>query len=76
MIMGHFPAGTSTKTVLHYVQLVKSGNFQKYDYGKTKNLEIYGEKEPPHYNLTAITAPVALYWGENDALGPPEVCKQ
>ena len=73
MILGHFPAGSSTRTLLHYAQCVKSGEFRKYDFGKKKNQEVYGQKDPPLYDLSKVVAPVALYWGENDALGPPEV---
>lgn len=43
-----------------------SGKFQKYDYGEEKNLEIYGQATPPRYDLTKVTAPVAMYTGTKD----------
>ena len=73
LITGHAPAGTSTKTIIHYAQLVNAGMFRQYDYGEEKNLELYGTEEPPEYKRSAITCPVLAYWGENDWLGQPLV---
>lgn len=42
VVAGHFPSGTSTKNLVHFKQLIDSKKFQDYDYGKIKNLEIYG----------------------------------
>ena len=36
-------------------------------------MEIYGQEEPPEYDTTKITAPVALYWSDNDWLAEPVV---
>ena len=36
-------------------------------------MEIYGQDEPPEYDVTQITAPVALYWSDNDWLAEPVV---
>ena len=47
--------------------------FRRYDFGKKKNIEIYGQEEPPEYNISMITAPVATYWSDNDWLGDPVV---
>ncbi|KAF2887085.1 hypothetical protein ILUMI_19088 [Ignelater luminosus] len=51
---------------LHYAQLFKSKKFRKYDYGEEKNLEIYGQSSPPDYDLSRITAPLAMYYGDKD----------
>lgn len=67
------PAGASARCLVHYAQGVNSGLFRKYNHGREKNLEIYGVPEPPEYNVEAITAPVAFYWGENDWLGVKSV---
>ncbi|XP_017758978.1 PREDICTED: lipase 3-like isoform X2 [Eufriesea mexicana] len=32
-ILNHTPAGTSSKTLVHYAQAIKSGDFRQYDYG-------------------------------------------
>ncbi|KAG8230458.1 hypothetical protein J437_LFUL009947 [Ladona fulva] len=71
-IIGHLPAGTSTKTVIHYAQGVNSGEFRMFDYGLIGNLKLYGQVKPPHYNLEEITAPVALHYSTNDWLADVE----
>lgn len=43
------------------------------DWGTKQNMEEYGQPTPPPYNLTTVTAPVVLYWGENDWLASPKV---
>jgi len=68
VILGHTPAGTSTKTLIHFAQGINFGKFRRFDYGKEKNLAIYGEEFPPNYNISGVTAPVALYCGNNDWL--------
>ncbi|XP_055375802.1 lipase 3-like [Condylostylus longicornis] len=67
-ILGHVPAGTSTKQFIHYGQLVNSGRFRMYDYGMFKNLAKYGTFKPPSYDLSKVTAPVALHFSMNDWL--------
>ena len=38
-----FPSGASYRTTVYYGQCVANGgNFRRYDYGKTANMEIYG----------------------------------
>lgn len=68
-LLGHMPAGSSVRCLVHYAQGVNSGKFRKYDFGRTKNIEVYGTPDPPEYRVDRITAPVAFYWGENDWLG-------
>merc|ERR1719228_108153 len=68
----HFPSGTSSKTIVHYAQMIKSGNFCGFDYGEEGNLEHYQQKNPPKVNLSKTTAPVALYLAKkNDYLVQP-----
>ena len=69
----HTPAGTSTYTVLQYAQEVNSNGFYAFDYGKDRNKEIYGTPYPPEYEVSKITAPVAIFWGDNDWLAQPNV---
>jgi lysosomal acid lipase/cholesteryl ester hydrolase len=73
VILGHTPAGSSTHTIIHFAQGVNSGNFCPFDYGKKKNMQIYGQDEPPPYNLKKVKAPVALFWAENDWLSAKQV---
>ena len=50
-----------------------SGLFCKYDFGETKNEQMYGQKNPPEYDIKAIKCPVVTYWGDNDWLVEPTV---
>lgn len=68
LIMGHCPAGTSTKTVVHYAQGIISGKFRRFDYGAQENLKIYNNVEPPIYGTSAISVAIALYYAANDWL--------
>lgn len=64
----NFPAGSAIKQFLHFLKNGKSKRFQFYDYGSQGNLAQYGRSVPPSYNLSAITCPVALYYGADDAI--------
>ncbi|KAL0127522.1 hypothetical protein PUN28_003063 [Cardiocondyla obscurior] len=68
IIMNNYPAGSSTKVLVHFAQEHKSGKFRQYDYGREKNLLIYNAAEPPDYNLANVTTPFALFYAENDWL--------
>ncbi|XP_036329176.1 lipase 3-like isoform X2 [Rhagoletis pomonella] len=67
-IAAHSSSGASIKQLRHYFQLKDSMNFCQYDYGKERNIERYGSAEPPLYPLEKITAPIALYYAQNDPL--------
>uniref|UniRef100_A0AAG5CT72 Partial AB-hydrolase lipase domain-containing protein n=1 Tax=Anopheles atroparvus TaxID=41427 RepID=A0AAG5CT72_ANOAO len=72
VIFGHTPAGTSTKTVVHYAQEIHNeGNFQLFDYGESENQRRYGRATPPGYNLENISTPIALFYANNDWLAGP-----
>lgn len=73
VIMGHQPAGSSTHTIIHFLQLMKSGKFRRFDFGKGRNMKIYGNEQPPDYDLSQVTAKVALFYGQNDWLAVPGV---
>lgn len=67
-VIGHVPAGTSTKTVKHYVQLINSGRFAMFDYGPRKNMALYGRKVPLSYRLNKIKLPLHLVASDDDWL--------
>ncbi|KAL3266970.1 hypothetical protein HHI36_011119 [Cryptolaemus montrouzieri] len=77
VVMSHIPAGSSTKTVLHYGQEIKyNGKFQEYDYGTEGNIAKYGCETPPIYNLTNIDVPLYLIYSTNDYMtGPIDVVR-
>ena len=71
-IVHHVPAGTSTQTIVHYAQCIKSKKFQYYDFGsKDENNDHYGQDTPPEFSIKAVTVPIASYWSLNDWLAQP-----
>ncbi|XP_043269179.1 uncharacterized protein [Venturia canescens] len=71
-LFSSFPAGTSLRTMAHFHQNILSGEFQQYDYGLAENFDRYKQREAPNYELQKVTAPVALFYGKNDAIVPVE----
>ncbi|KAJ0183768.1 hypothetical protein K1T71_000191 [Dendrolimus kikuchii] len=67
-VLGHVPAGGSTKTIMHFCQLIKSGQFQLFDYGENLNYKTYGTRKVPAYNLNHISVPVVLFSSPDDWL--------
>lgn len=73
LILGHVPAGASTKTLIHYAQEIRNdGRFQQFDYGPEVNFMTYGAPIPPEYPLSKITLPIALLSADNDWLAGTE----
>ncbi|XP_055644928.1 lipase 3-like [Toxorhynchites rutilus septentrionalis] len=66
------PAGISLYQFLHYLQVYNAKSFQRYDFGKKKNLKRYGQVNPPDYPLHKVAAPVYLYHSEKDNLNHPK----
>lgn len=68
-IVAHDPAGTSTKTLVHYAQEIwNDGKFQQYDYGPKGNMIKYGTLKPPQYKLANIKRPIYLVYALNDII--------
>lgn len=44
------------------------GKFRQYDYGQEENMDRYNSTSPPKYNLNNVTAPVYIYYSQNDWL--------
>ena len=68
--LSYIPSGASRMSFQHYTQLMftQSPKFAKYDYGKKKNLEIYGTETPPVYDISKIKTKTAIFYGDNDNL--------
>ncbi|CAG9768677.1 unnamed protein product [Ceutorhynchus assimilis] len=64
--VSHLPR-LSSKRALHLLDNIHNGTFRKFDYGPKGNLKRYGQTEPPHYNLSAVTAPSAFFSAPLDA---------
>jgi len=72
VINAHSPAGTSVQNVVHFGQIINSGNFQAYDYGSSKaNKQHYGTAKPPLYDVSTFNIPIAFYSGDVDWLASP-----
>ncbi|KAL3198754.1 hypothetical protein MRX96_053763, partial [Rhipicephalus microplus] len=71
VFISHTPAGTSVKNMIHFAQLVREKRFQKFDYGSSKNMAIYGQRTPPVYNVSGVKLPVGLFWSLNDWFADP-----
>ncbi|XP_046645920.1 lipase lipl-1-like [Daphnia pulicaria] len=72
VLVGHYPAGGSPKTMLQFFDNYNSGgNFTRFDYGESGNLERYGTAEAPKYQMELVTAPVYLLWSKTDPVSTP-----
>ncbi|XP_067121596.1 gastric triacylglycerol lipase-like isoform X1 [Centruroides vittatus] len=70
--MSHYPAGSSTKNIVHFGQMMNSKKLQKFDYGPEKNIIAYNQPTPPEYKVENIRTPIALFWSSNDNLADPK----
>lgn len=72
VIMGHLPAGASTRQMKQYAQAASTQQFTKYDYGSEINEKVYGSRQPPQYQMKKVKVPVALYYSDGDWLANPQ----
>lgn len=70
-VQGHYPAGGSFKQVWHFRQLIRTHNFEQYNYGPGENEERYGHRKVRPFNLSAIKVPTVLISGKTDLLASP-----
>ncbi|KFQ25747.1 Lipase member M, partial [Mesitornis unicolor] len=61
----HYPDRTSVKTMIHWAQVVRSGELKAFDYG-TENLAMYHQETPPSYQLEKMPVPTAVWSGGKD----------
>ncbi|NWX92946.1 LIPM Lipase, partial [Nothoprocta pentlandii] len=73
--LAHFPDYTSVKTLLHWGQTAKTGEFKQFDYGE-KNQEKYNQSTPPFYMIENMTVPTALWSGGQDWVNPAAETKR
>lgn len=64
----NFPAGASIKQIMHIIQVVRFNRFCPFDYGLQGNLQRYGQRIPPSYDLSKVTVPKLLITSKNDLL--------
>ncbi|CAG7671916.1 unnamed protein product, partial [Allacma fusca] len=58
--------------MVHYLQWVRSNEFQEYDYGLLGNVQRYGTAQPPKYNLGVNQVSTFAMYSLNDWLIQPE----
>ena len=51
---GHYPAGSSIYNWIEINKLLTTHKVQDKDYGKEKNLKVYGSEEPPELHLEDV----------------------
>jgi lysosomal acid lipase/cholesteryl ester hydrolase len=67
-LMHRYPASSSRKTMFHGIQCYRADKFQHFDYGRKKNLKMYGQSKPPPYELGKVNIPTALFHSTGDKL--------
>ncbi|XP_064488554.1 lipase member K-like, partial [Ornithodoros turicata] len=70
--VSHIPSGAAKRNVQQYAQIIRARNFVKYDYGTEGNLQRYGQARSPAYDISKITAPVALFYSQGDFFANPQ----
>jgi pimeloyl-ACP methyl ester carboxylesterase len=69
--LSHLPGGTSVMDAAHWIQLIRSKQFQKYDYGKDGNIQHYHQPSPPLYDFRKMNVKIMVYHGGKDTLSTP-----
>jgi len=68
----HTPAGTSTKNIRHWLQLVTAGKQQMFDFeSSSENFAHYNQSTVPEYDISGLSVPTVLVQGGKDWLGEP-----
>ena len=68
--------GTSTKNLVHWSQMMKTGEFSRFNYGEKKNRKIYKDAVPTPYEVSNLKnnlkeIPILLIAGGRDSLVHP-----
>lgn len=69
IIAHHIPEGTSILNILHFGQMIVTGEFRTFDFGPRENLRRYGSTVNPFYPIKNIRSPdIAFVQGSTDTL--------
>ncbi|WKY11488.1 hypothetical protein Q1695_003222 [Nippostrongylus brasiliensis] len=66
--LAHNPAGTSTRNMLHFAQMVHTKRMASFDLGPDANVRYYGEAYTPEYDLSDIHCDTYLFYSDYDWL--------
>jgi len=73
VFMSNEPSGQSYRTFVYYAQMIKDGQyFRMYDYGRSENKKIYGQRDPPLVPIENFNIPTVLLSGDVDRLADPD----
>lgn len=65
----HIPEGTSILNILHFGQMIVSGEFRTFDFGPMQNIRRYGTPVNPFYPIKNIRSPdISFIQGSTDTL--------
>ncbi|CAL8131353.1 unnamed protein product [Orchesella dallaii] len=59
------------KIFFHVKQIYDACEFQRFDYGETRNLLEYGSANPPLYDMSRMAVPTYIFYGEGDNFVTP-----
>uniref|UniRef100_A0A8C3QXG6 Lipase n=1 Tax=Cyanoderma ruficeps TaxID=181631 RepID=A0A8C3QXG6_9PASS len=62
----HYPDGTSVKNIIHWAQVLKSGEFKAFDYGSENPSPVSPQDTPPLYRVEDMPVPTAVWSGGQD----------
>jgi len=68
LIASHLLSGASLYTVGQLLQVIKTNKFGMFDWGKKTNKLLYGQNNPPDYDIRKVRSPVTLFYAKNDAI--------
>ena len=71
VILAHEPGGTYDEFEAFAANDSVPYYMQKFDYGISGNMQMYGQPTPPHYDLSQIRAPIATYFEVYDKVADP-----
>ncbi|VDM62291.1 unnamed protein product [Angiostrongylus costaricensis] len=66
--LAHNPAGTSSRNMLHFAQMVHTKRMASFDRGSEGNIRWYGQSVPTEYDLTRIHCDSYLFYSDYDWL--------
>uniref|UniRef100_A0A158P627 Lipase n=1 Tax=Angiostrongylus cantonensis TaxID=6313 RepID=A0A158P627_ANGCA len=66
--LAHNPAGTSSRNMLHFAQMVHTKRMASFDRGADGNIRWYGQSVPTEYDLTRIHCDSYLFYSDYDWL--------
>ncbi|CAJ0592047.1 unnamed protein product [Cylicocyclus nassatus] len=69
-------AGTSTRNMMHYSQMVHDKRMASFDMGIGENLRVYGQSSPPEYNISNVHNDIYLFYSDYDWTATADDVKQ